>query len=95
MYRLRFRQVHLDFHTHGSIPGIGQKFAKEQFQQALQLGRIDSITLFSKCHHGYSYHPTQVGTPHPHLKFDLLAAQIEACREIGVRCPIYLSAGVD
>lgn len=95
MYRLRFRQVHLDFHTHGSIPGIGQKFAKEQFQQALKLGRIDSITLFSKCHHGYSYHPTKVGTPHPHLKFDLLAAQIEACREIGVRCPIYLSAGVD
>lgn len=95
MHRLRFRQVHLDFHTHGSIPGIGQKFAKKQFQQALQLGRIDSITLFSKCHHGYSYHPTQVGTPHPHLKFDLLATQIDACREIGVRCPIYLSAGVD
>ncbi|HEY9248260.1 MAG TPA: alpha-amylase family protein [Rariglobus sp.] len=95
MYRLRFRQVHLDFHTHGSIPGIGQKFSRKKFQEALKLGRIDSITLFSKCHHGYSYHPTQVGTQHPHLKFDLLAAQIEACREIGVRCPIYLSAGVD
>ena len=95
MHRLRFRQVHLDFHTHGSIPGIGQKFSKKKFQEALKLGRIDSITLFSKCHHGYSYHPTKVGTQHPHLKFDLLAAQIEACREIGVRCPIYISAGVD
>jgi hypothetical protein len=95
MYRLRFRQVHLDFHTNGTIPGIGQKFSKKKFQEALKLGRIDSITLFSKCHHGYSYHPTKVGTQHPHLKFDLLAAQIEACREIGVRCPIYLSAGVD
>lgn len=95
MHRLRFRQVHLDFHTNGTIPGIGQKFSKKKFQEALKLGRIDSITLFSKCHHGYSYHPTKVGTQHPHLKFDLLAAQIEACREIGVRCPIYLSAGVD
>ncbi|MFA6960392.1 MAG: alpha-amylase family protein [Opitutaceae bacterium] len=95
MYRLRFRQVHLDFHTNGTIPGIGQKFSKKKFQEALKLGHIDSITLFSKCHHGYSYHPTKVGTQHPHLKFNLLAAQIEACREIGVRCPIYLSAGVD
>jgi len=95
MYRLRFRQVHLDFHTHGDITGIGKKFSKRRFQEALKTGHVDSITLFSKCHHGYSYHPTKVGKQHPHLKFDLLAAQIEACREIGVRCPIYLSAGVD
>jgi hypothetical protein len=95
MHHLRFRQVHLDFHTHGDIPGIGQNFSKRRFQEALQAGHIDSITLFSKCHHGYSYHPTKIGTRHPNLKFDLLGAQIEACREIGVRCPIYLSAGVD
>jgi len=95
MHRLRFRQVHLDFHTNGDIPGIGEKFSKRQFQAALKAGRIDSITLFAKCHHGYSYHPTKVGKQHPHLKFDLLGAQIEACREIGVRCPIYISAGVD
>ena len=95
MHRLRFRQVHLDFHTHGDISGIGEAFSKRSFQEALKAGHIDSITLFSKCHHGYSYHPTKVGRRHPHLKFDLLARQIEACREIGVRCPIYLSAGVD
>ncbi|CAM2867131.1 alpha-amylase [Rariglobus hedericola] len=95
MHRLRFRQVHLDFHTNGDIPDIGKKFSKLRFQEALKAGHVDSITLFSKCHHGYSYHPTNVGTQHPHLKFDLLGQQIEACREIGVRCPIYLSAGVD
>ena len=95
MYHLRFRQVHLDFHTSGLIPGIGEKFNKRQFQEALKIGHIDSITLFSKCHHGYSYHPTKVGQQHPHLKQDLLARQIEACREIDVRCPIYISAGLD
>lgn len=95
MHRLRFRQVHLDFHTHGDIPGIGEKFSRRRFQEALKIGRIDSITLFSKCHHGYSYHPTRIGKKHPHLKTDLLARQIDACREIDVRCPIYLSAGVD
>ena len=95
MHHLRFRQVHLDFHTSGLIPGIGTKFSKRQFQEALKVGHVNSITIFSKCHHGYSYHPTKVGQMHPHLKFDLLARQIDACREIGVRCPIYLSAGLD
>lgn len=95
MHHLRFRQVHLDFHTSGLIPGIGTRFNKRQFQEALKVGHVNSITVFSKCHHGWSYHPTKVGRMHPHLKFDLLARQIDACREIGVRCPIYLSAGLD
>ncbi|KXU38218.1 alpha-amylase [Cephaloticoccus primus] len=95
MKPLRFRQVHLDFHTSGAIPGIGASFDKLRFQEALKRGRVNSITLFSKCHHGYSYHPTRVGARHPHLQTDLLARQIEACREIDVRCPIYLSAGLD
>lgn len=94
-HHLRFRQVHLDFHTSGDIPDVGARFSKRQFQEQLQRGRIDSVTLFSKCHHGYSYHPTAVGRMHPTLRRDLLGEQIEACREIGVRCPIYLSAGID
>ncbi|EIP99242.1 hypothetical protein OpiT1DRAFT_03754 [Opitutaceae bacterium TAV1] len=94
-HALRFRQVHLDFHTHGSIPGVGARFDKRAFQDALQEARVDSITCFSKCHHGWSYHDTAVGRRHPHLARELLAEQIEACREIGVRVPIYLSAGFD
>lgn len=94
-YRLRFRQVHLDFHTSPHIPGVGESFDKAQFQDCLKLGHVNSITCFSKCHHGWSYHPTTVGKMHPSLGFDLLRAQIEACRDIGVRAPIYISAGVD
>lgn len=94
-HSLRFRQVHLDFHTSGLIPDVGARFQKVQFQEALKLGHVDSVTVFAKCHHGWSYHPTQVGRQHPQLAFDLLGSQIEACREIGVRCPIYLSAGLD
>ena len=92
---LRFRQIHLDFHTSEAIKGIGQKFKKKEFQDALKAGRVDSINLFAKCHHGWSYHPTKVGRQHPHLSFDLLRAQIEACREIGVQTPIYISTGLD
>lgn len=92
---LRYRQIHLDFHTSPAIDGIGAKFEKGQFQDALKRGHVDSITLFSSGHHGWSYHPTKVAKQHPGLKFDLLRAQIDACKEIDVKTPVYLTAGVD
>ncbi len=92
---MRFRQIHLDFHTSEEIPGIGINFAKQQFQQMLQKGHVDSITVFSKCHHGWAYHPSKVNEQHPHLTFDLLGAMIEAAHEIDVRTPVYISAGLD
>ena len=90
----RKRQVHLDFHTNGTLP-VGKNFSKEQFQSALKLGHVNSITVFSKCHHGWSYHPTEANEMHPELDFDLLGAQLEACKEIDVNAPVYISAGFD
>ena len=92
---LRYRQVHLDFHTSGDIDGIGKQFDRKEFQQTLKDAAVDSITCFSSCHHGWSYHPTKVGKMHPGLDFDLLAAQIEACKEIDINVPVYLTAGVN
>jgi len=92
---MNFRQVHLDFHTSECIPGVGSRFQKEQFQKALLLGHVNSITLFSKCHHGWAYHPSKANEMHPTLSFDLLKAQMEAAHEIGVKTPVYLSAGFD
>jgi hypothetical protein len=92
---LPYRQVHLDFHTSPHIPGIGAQFDKKHWQETLREARVNSITLFSKCHHGWSYHPTETGKIHPHLNFDLLRTQFDACKEIGIAAPIYLSAGVD
>ena len=91
---IRKRQVHLDFHTNGTLP-VGKNFSKEQFQAALKAGHVDSITVFSKCHHGWSYHPTKVNEMHPGLDFDLLGVQLEACKEINVNAPVYISAGYD
>ncbi|WP_438433224.1 alpha-amylase family protein [Gorillibacterium sp. sgz500922] len=92
---MRFRQVHLDYHTSEAIAPIGTRFDKRQFQEMLKLGHVDSITLFSKCHHGWAYHPTEANKIHPGLGFDLLGAMIEAAHEIGVNTPVYLSAGLD
>ncbi len=93
MKSLCARQVHLDFHTSEHIGAIGARFRRRKFQEALRQGCVDSITVFAKCHHGWSYYPTRVGQPHPHLKINLLQAQIQACHEIGVRAPIYLTLG--
>ena len=95
MKELRFRQVHLDFHTSPCIPAIGAKFDKKQWQDALKKAHVNSITCFSSCHHGWSYHPTAVGMMHPGLNFNLLRAQMDACHEIDVNVPIYLTGGVN
>lgn len=92
---MRFRQVHLDFHTSEAIPGIGRRFDAAQFQAMLKRGHVNSVTVFSKCHHGWSYHPTKTNAMHPGLDFDLLGAMIEAAHAIGVKTPVYLSAGLD
>ncbi|MBB3114477.1 hypothetical protein FHS18_006598 [Paenibacillus phyllosphaerae] len=92
---MRFRQVHLDFHTSEAIPGIGRHFSRSQFQAMLQVGRVNSVTVFSKCHHGWAYHPSEANETHPHLEFDLLGEMIAAAHEIGVKTPVYLSVGLD
>ena len=92
---MNFRQVHLDFHTSPFIPEIGKKFDKKKWQKTLTEAAVNSITLFATCHHGYAYYNTRVGERHPHLDFDLLRAQIDACREIGVATPVYLTAGLN
>ncbi|MBQ8738251.1 MAG: beta-galactosidase trimerization domain-containing protein [Clostridia bacterium] len=85
--------VHLDFHTSPFIEGIGEKFNKEEFTKVIKDSKVDLITVFAKCHHGYSYYPTKLGTVHPHLKFNLLKEQIEAIHDAGAKAPIYITMG--
>ena len=66
----RKRTIHLDFQTSPDIKNIGKSFSKEKFQQALKVANAHSICVFAKCHHGYSYYPTKIGTMHPGLNFD-------------------------
>ena len=95
MRKLPTRQVHLDFHTSPLIPGVGARFDKKQFQAALIEGDVNSITVFAKCHHGYCYYPSKVGTPHPTMPqgFDLTGAMMDAAHEVGADAPIYITAG--
>jgi len=88
---LRFRQIHLDFHTSPQIHDVAVEFKPEEFVAVLKSANVDSINVFAKDHHGMSYHPTKVGQMHPHLKFDLLGAMLDACRAANIRTPVYMS----
>ena len=93
---LRYRQVHLDFHTSEHIPGIGAAFDAEDFVATLKAAHVDSITIFAKCHHGWSYYPTTVGAPHPGLaRPDLLGEMITALNAADIEAPVYISVQWD
>lgn len=92
---MRFRQIHLDFHTSGRIQGIGSQFDAARFGKAFRDAHVDSVTIFAKCHHGWSYHPTKVGKTHPHLDFDLTRAQLDSLHAERINAPIYLTATWD
>ena len=76
---LRFRQVHLDFHTSPLITDVGAEFDASSFVQTLNGAYVNSVNIFAKCHHGMAYYPSKVGPTHPGLKFDLLGEMIAAC----------------
>lgn len=81
--------IHLDFHTPPLQPDIGAEFDPDQFGKCLEEANVDSIALFAKCCHGMSYYDSDIGTVHPNLDFDLLAAQIESCRDRGISVLAY------
>ena len=88
-------QVHLDFHTPGNVVPIAEAFDAAAFAETMRAAHVGSVNLFARCHHGYSYYPTAVGTIHPGLGFDLLGAQIEALHEVGIAAVVYVTVGWD
>ncbi|MBP8128103.1 MAG: beta-galactosidase trimerization domain-containing protein [Candidatus Hydrogenedentes bacterium] len=94
---MRFRQIHLDFHTSEHILGIGSAFDPVEFADTLSRAHVNSVTCFARCHHGYLYYNTQrfPERRHPHLTRNLLHEQIEACHRRGIRVPIYITVQWD
>jgi len=94
---LPFRQIHLDFHTHEEIPGIGAAFDPDIFADTLAQAHVNSINLFARCHHGWIYYVSEkyAGRQHPHLTRDLLREQIDACHARGIKTPVYITVQWD
>lgn len=98
MSNIRYRQVHLDFHTSEYIPAIAADFDKEEFAEMLLKAHVDSITCFARCHHGWLYYPSK---RHPELTHpgltcqNLLLEQIQACHGRGIKVPVYTTVQWD
>lgn len=95
---LRFRQIHLDFHTSEAITGVAAKFDSEEFAAVLEQARVNSITCFARCHHGWLYYDSKKFPEriHPHLaNRNLLKEQIEACHRHNIRVPVYITVQWD
>ncbi len=98
MSDLRFRQVHLDFHTSEYIPEVGADFNGEEFAERLEKANVDSITCFARCHHGWLYYPSRKHEEliHPGLaNHNLLIDQIKGCHDRGIKVPIYTTVQWD
>ena len=96
-HKLRFRQIHLDFHTSEHIAGIGSRFDARKFADTLARAHVDSVTCFGRCHHGWIYYDTDrfPERRHPDLTTNLLKEQIEACHARDIRVPVYLTVQWD
>lgn len=95
MKPLRFRQIHLDFHTSPHIRPVADDFDPDYFARTLSEAGVDSVTCFSRCHHGMIYHDTRFEARHPGLSRNLLAEQIEACHKKDINVPVYVTVGLD
>lgn len=91
--QLRFRQIHLDFHTSEQVEGIAAQFDPDDFARTLERARVNSVTCFARCHHGWIYYDTKANPErrHPHLRRNLLKEQIDACHKRNIRVPIYVT----
>ena len=94
---LRFRQIHLDFHTSPCIPDVGRDFDPDEFADTMARAHVDSVTVFAKCHHGHLYYDTGHPARHPGLKpgLDLLAGQVDALHRRNIKAPVYISVQCD
>ncbi len=91
MDKIPYRQIHLDFHTSPYIEGIGDEFNSEEWVKTLKDAHVNSINIFTKCHHGMFYYNTKIGTIHPYLKngLDLFGEQVRVAKANNIRAIAY------
>lgn len=95
---LRFRQIHLDFHTSEILKDVGKKFDAVKFAQTLKDAHVNSITCFARCHHGMLYYDSKLFPERVHpglVNKNILKEIIDECHRINIRVPIYITVQWD
>lgn len=87
-------KCHPDFHLPASVT-VGNCFDGRAYAAKAKLSGIDSLVIFAKCHYGFSYYNTAVGTVHPGLVKDMVDEFVNGCRDEGLESACYLSVFLD
>ncbi|HOX40474.1 MAG TPA: beta-galactosidase trimerization domain-containing protein [Candidatus Brocadiia bacterium] len=77
-------KIHFDMHTPEDVENVGAEFDPDAFAAAVESTGAEAVCFFSRCAYGWSYYPTSVGLPHPHLKRDLFGDGVRALKERGI-----------
>jgi len=89
------RAVHIDFHTMPRITDFGTRFDAAELAQTLADANVDYVNVFARCNIGFSYYPTRLGTPYPHMTGDLLGDTIKECHKRDIGVTAYINAGLN
>jgi len=85
---------HFDFHSCASVR-IGHHPDVDGMADALAAAHVEEIITFAKCHTGFTYYPSMVGTVHPRMKGDPFGDVLRACRARNIKVLAYVSFGID
>ncbi|MBM3211136.1 hypothetical protein FJZ33_02885 [Candidatus Poribacteria bacterium] len=88
-YKSTIRKIHFDMHTPESVENVGEDFDPQAFAKSVKDAGAEAICFFARCAYGWSYYPTTVGLPHPHLKRDVFGEGAKAMKEEGLRVIAY------
>ncbi len=90
------RRIHMDFHTPDTNSGKQMKdFNAVDYVGVLKRAKVNSLVSFIKCHHGYHYSNTGIGTRHPSLpdNLDMFGEILNECHRQGISVMAYYSVG--
>lgn len=89
-----WRELHLDAHF-GTVPAPYGDFRADVAAGILKDASFQMVSCFASCGAGYSYYPTNIGTPHPGLTRDFTGEMAGALKKRGIRVLAYISVGPD
>lgn len=90
-YKQTIRKIHFDMHTPESVENVGRDFDPKAFANAIKKAGAEAVCFFARCAYGWSYYPTQVGLPHPHLTRDVFGDGTKAMKAEGIRVIAYVA----
>ena len=84
-------KIHFDMHTPDTVEHVGRDFDAGAFAAAMKDTGAEAVCFFARCTYGWSYYPTKVGFPHPHLEKDVFGEGVKALKRKGIKVIAYIA----